>query len=74
MWPESKGRFIEASEHFNYLLSHTISIVSSVLKVRTLQTRVPLVVVARLRLETSYHDGVLVFCPVFSGLQTGSCS
>jgi len=65
---------MKANKDLHYLLSHTISVVSSVLKVRTLQTRVPLVTIVRLRLETSRCNGVPAFCPVFSGLQTGSYS
>jgi hypothetical protein len=42
--------------------------------VRTLRTRVPCVALARLRLETSYCNGVPVLCPVFSGRKPGSCS
>lgn len=48
--------------------------VNSVLKVRTLQTRVSCVAVIKLRLEASCRNGVPTLCPVFSGLQTGSCS
>ena len=66
--------FRRDESNLDYPLSHTISVVSSVLKVRTLQTRIPCVAVTRLRLETSYCNGVPAFCPVFSGLQTGSCS
>ena len=65
---------MKANKDLHYLLSHTISVVSSVLKVRTLPTRVPLVTIVRLRLETSHGNGVPAFCPVFSGLQTGSYS
>ncbi len=65
---------MKANKDLHYLLSHTISVVSSVLKVRTLPTRVPLVTIVRLRLETSHCNGVPAFCPVFSGLQTGSYS
>ncbi len=54
---------MKANKDLHYLLSHTISVVSSVLKVRI-----------RLRLETSRCNGVPAFCPVFSGLQTGSYS
>ena len=46
----------------------------SVSKVRTLQTRIPFVTLVSLRLETSRCNGVPAFCPVFSGLQTGSRS
>lgn len=48
--------------------------VSSVSKVRTLQTEVPFVTIVRLRLEVSSRDGVPGFIPVFPGLQTGSSS
>src|SRR6266581_3631615 len=65
---------MKANKDLHYLLSHTISVVSSVPKVRTLPTRVPLVTIVRLRLETSHCNGVPAFCPVFSGLQTGSYS
>ncbi len=65
---------MKANKDLHYLLSHTISVVSSVLKVRTLPTRVPLVTIVRFRLETSRCNGVPAFCPVFSGLQTGSYS
>jgi len=63
---------MKANKDLHYLLSHTISVVSGVLKVRMLQTRVPFVTIVRLRLETSRCNGVPAFCPVFSGLQTGS--
>ena len=46
----------------------------SVSKVRTLQTRVPSVAVVNIRLEALCRSGVSAGCPVFSGLQTGSCS
>jgi hypothetical protein len=65
---------MKANKNLHYLLPHTISVVSSVLKVRTLQTRIPLVTIVRFRLETSRCNGVPALCPVFSGLQTGSCS
>ena len=68
-----KRPFVEARESLNYPLSRTISIVYSAPKVRTLQTRVPRVALTKLRLETSCRNGVPAFCPVFSGLQTGSC-
>ena len=74
VWPASRGRFIEANENLNYLLPHPISVVSRVSKVRTLHTRVPCVAIASFRLGASRRNGVPTFCPVFSGLQTGSCS
>src|SRR5919198_493757 len=46
----------------------------SVSKVRTLQTKVPSVAVVNIRLEALCRSGVSAGCPVFSGLQTGSCS
>jgi len=46
----------------------------SVSKVRTLQTKVPCVALVNPRLEALCRSGVPAGCPVFSGLQTGSCS
>src|SRR5205823_7542574 len=46
----------------------------SVSKVRTLQTKVPYVAIVNIRLEALCRSGVSAGCPVFSGLQTGSCS
>ncbi len=66
--------FRRDESNLDYPLSHTISVVSSVSKVRTLQTRIPFVTLVSLRLETSRCNGVPAFCPVFSGLQTGSRS
>jgi hypothetical protein len=43
-------------------------------KVRTLQTKVPSVAIVNIRLEALCRSGVSAGCPVFSGLQTGSCS
>ena len=46
----------------------------SVSKVRTLQTTVSFVAIVNRRLEALCRSGVSAGCPVFSGLQTGSCS
>jgi hypothetical protein len=47
---------------------------ASVSKVRTLQTKVSCVALVNPRLEALCRSGVPAGCPVFSGLQTGSCS
>jgi hypothetical protein len=74
MCPHRRAVFMKADRDLHYLLSHTISIISSVLKVRTLQTRVARVTLVRPRLETLHWNGVPALCPMFSGLQTGFCS
>lgn len=48
--------------------------VNSTVKVRTLQTRVSCVAIVKLRLGASHRNSVPMLRPVFSGLQTGSCS